>query len=121
MSIRNIFFQTSIDDDIAPMEGTGLRARVKAPCPGNKYNVVLLASGWNCLEFLEKNLKNVGKCTSYVLLYDKTGTNLGAYYLEPGEQLVDVTNAPASTHFIKYGCDPNCGGEAILEFDVPYA
>ena len=121
MDIKGIFFQTSVDDDIAPMEGVGMRQRVKALCPGNKANLVLVAKGAGCLEFLKRNLENVGKCTSFIVLYDETGTAIGAYELPAGKMLGRPSDAPSNTFFIKYGCDPKCGGDAILEFDMLYA
>jgi hypothetical protein len=103
------------------MTGTGLRRRVEAPCPGSKYNIVTLAQGSDCLEFLKKKLENVGTCKSYVLFFDRSGTFISGYTLEPGESLHDQLTPPSNTYFIKYGCATDCGGTAILEFDVPYA
>lgn len=117
MDARSVFYQTSVDDEIAtPINETGHRIRYKAKCPGTKENLVTIGWGGG---YGFKNVENLGSCTIYICLYDDTGTSLGCYDIEPGgfrSYLAGTSN----TAIVKFGCDPECGGsDAIIEFDAP--
>jgi hypothetical protein len=44
MDIKGIFFRTTFDADLAPVEAFGFRGRVEAPCPGREDSTVSTAS-----------------------------------------------------------------------------
>jgi hypothetical protein len=117
VDIRGIFFQTSVDTDLAVADSAGFRARVAAPCPGSAQNTVTLCTG-NCSGFRLSHPKNVGTCEGYLLYYDQSGTFIGGILLPAGQQYESTNPPPPNTVYVKFGCSPKCGGSAILEYDV---
>src|SRR6266850_7176455 len=87
MDIKGIFFRTTFDADLAPVEVFGFRGRVEAPCPGREDSTLSLCLGEGCNKFRLKRPTNIGTCEAYVLYYDKSGTFIGAYYREPGARI----------------------------------
>ncbi|MFZ0711572.1 MAG: hypothetical protein WAM53_16155 [Terrimicrobiaceae bacterium] len=117
MDVKGIFFQTTFEADLAPMGVFGLRGRIEAPCPGREDNTVSLCLGEGCHGFRLKRPKNIGTCEGYVLYYDQSGTFIGCYVLRSGQAFSEL-NPPSSTFNVRFGCSPECGGSAVLEFDV---
>jgi hypothetical protein len=66
-----------------------------------------------------KRPKNVGSCILHVVFYEKNGTFIGHYSLQPGEEWDSMT-PPANAWITKVGCRKDCSGSAILEYDTPY-
>jgi hypothetical protein len=117
MDPKSIFFQTNFDGEPAPIELTGFRGRVTAPCPGRADNTVSLCLGEGCNKFKLSRPKNVGSCEAYVLFYDQSGTFIGGRILQPGDELESIS-PKSNTYNVRFGCSPRCGGSATLEFDV---
>ena len=112
MDIKGIFFRTTFDADLAPVEVFGFRGRVEAPCPGREDSTVSLCLGEGCNKFRLQRPTNIGTCEAYVLYYDKSGTFIGAYYREPGGGYKEL-NPPSNTFNVRFGCSPECG---VTEF-----
>ncbi|MGB7840941.1 MAG: hypothetical protein WBL40_22810 [Terrimicrobiaceae bacterium] len=116
MNPTNAFFSSATDEEPAtPLDVPTIRARISAPCPGRESNTVKLGGR----DLPIRNAKNVGTCLSYILFYDANGTCLGCWYLAPGEQKDGWLRWPPNASIVKFGCNPECGGTAILEFDDP--
>jgi hypothetical protein len=112
----NAFFTSATDEEPAtPLDVPTIRVRISAPCPGRESNTVKL--GGRNLRM--RNPKNVGTCLAYILFYDANGTSLGCWYLYPGDQRDGWQMWPPDASIVKFGCNPECGGTAILEFDDP--
>lgn len=91
--------------------------RVEAPCPGSFENAVVLLKGQQVLDGLIKP-RNVGSCKIHILCFDGTGTYIGAYHLERGEE-DDFLKFPSNTEVVKMGCLKGCTGTAVLEYRTP--
>ena len=87
-------------------------------CPGKLENTVVLLRGREVLDGLRKP-HNIGSCKIHIACYDKSGTFIGTYHLEPGEQ-VDFLSFPSNTEVVRLGCQKSCTGTAILEYETPY-
>ena len=95
-----------------------VRVRVEAPCPGLFSNTVSILSGRKVLDGL-RHPRNVGTCTLHIACYDQSGTFIGKYTLAPGEQFAFL-EFPSNTENVRFGCDKNCSGTAVLEYQSPY-
>ena len=116
MNPTNAFFTSATDEEPAtPLDALTIRVRISAPCPGRESNTVRL--GGRNLRM--GNPKNVGTCLAYILFYDANGTALRYWPLYPGDQRDGWQTWPPDASIIKFGCSPECGGTAILEFDDP--
>jgi hypothetical protein len=100
-----------------PLEYPGIRTRVQAPCPGRFENTVVLLVGPDVLQGLRKP-KNVGTCLLHIACYDSTGTFIGTYHLQPGQEMSFLT-FPSNTDVVRIGCARDCAGTAILEYLDP--
>ncbi len=95
-----------------------VRERVEAPCPGQFSNTVSLLSGRKVLDGL-KRPRNVGSCALHIACYDAGGTFIGKYTLAPGASF-DFLEFPSNTENVRFGCDRNCSGTAVMEYQSPY-
>jgi hypothetical protein len=97
-----------------PLDYPSVLTRVSAPCPGRFENTVVLLRGKYVLQGLRKP-KNVGSC---LLHNDSTGTFIGTYHLQPGEEFSFLT-FPSNTDVVRIGCARDCAGTAVLEYLDP--
>ena len=116
MDIKSVFFQTTLDDEVVQTEPVTFRGRVSAPCPGSNAKTKTLVMGEKANQFKVGNPKNIGTCEAYILFFDRTGTYIDHYTLQPGEK-IDTVYPPGNAYYVKFGCSPECGGTAILEYD----
>ena len=68
MDIKGIFFRTTFDADLAPVEVFGFRGRVKAPCPGREDSTVSLCLGEAAINFGSNARRTFGTCEDMFLL-----------------------------------------------------
>ncbi len=116
----NFPFQLDSGDEAPAEQGNypTVATRVEAPCPGQLANTVVLLRGRSVLDGL-KQPHNVGSCRIHIACYDKGGTFIGTYHLEPGEEF-SFLDFPSNTDVVRFGCDQGCSGTAILEYQTPY-
>ena len=113
------FPDTDLDAEKAePLGYPTVATQVEAPCPGSFDNTVVLLRGRQVLDGLRKP-RNVGSCLIHIACYDKNGTFIGTYHLQPGEQM-NFLSFPSNTEVVRFGCDKGCTGTAILEYQTPY-
>ena len=101
-----------------PLDYPTVKERVEAECPGSFENTVVLLRGRQVLDGLRKP-HNVGSCRIHIACYDSSGTFIGTYHLEPGEQ-INFLSFPSNTEVVRFGCAKGCTGTAILEYESPY-
>jgi hypothetical protein len=104
-------------DKAEPLDYPTVAARVEAPCPGTFENTAVLLRGREVLDGLRKP-RNIGSCLIHIACYDKNGTFIGTYHLQPGEEM-NYLSFPSNTEVVRFGCDKGCTGTAILEYRTP--
>lgn len=117
---QNFPFQIENSDQPAaePLGNPTVRTQAEAECPGSYEKTVVLLRGRQVLDGL-KEPRNIGSCKIHIACYDRTGTFIGTYNLEPGEK-IDFLKFPSNTEVVRLGCEKGCSGTAILEYQTPY-